>query len=119
MSSTETPVPKRRYYFNLSEISPPTKRSSLGKGNVTYRSRRQSPVQIEQRFPQQVVDQLLNLTPLEQKPPLLENSTVGEFQLFKPLFQDYKSKNGTKPLSELISLKAKNFLCTLIREIYI
>ena len=115
MSFNSTPAPKRRYNFTLQSISPPTKRSSIGtnRANVTIRARRSSTAQSGPQFPQSIITQLANLSPLEQKPPMLDNATVDDFIIFQPLFENYKAKHGTKPLADLLSIKAKNFLCVL------
>ena len=114
MSFNSTPAPKRRYNF-LQSLSPPNKRSSIGtKGaHVTVRARRSSTAPSGQQFSQSIITQLKDLSPLEQKPPMLVNATVDDFLTFKPLFENYKAKNGTKPLADLLSLQAKNFLCVL------
>ena len=118
MSFNSTPASKRRYNFTVQSISPPTKRSSIGtnKANVTIRARRSSTAQGGQDFPQSIITQLANLSQLEQKPPMLDNATIGEFIIFKPLFENYKAKQGTKPLADLLSIKAKNFLCSLYNK---
>ena len=59
------------------------------------------------------MNQIVNLTPLEQKHPMLENATVGEFIKFKPAFETYKALHGSKPLADLICIHAKHFLCAL------
>ena len=59
------------------------------------------------------MNQIVNLTPLEQKPPMLDNATVVEFLIFKPAFENYKALRGYKPLVDLISIRAKTFLCVL------
>jgi len=94
MSFNSTPAPKRRYNFTVQSISPPIKRSSIGtnKANVTIRARRSSTAQGGQQFPQSIITQLANLSQLEQKPPMLDNATIGEFIIFKPLFENYKAK---------------------------
>ena len=61
------------------------------------------------------MNQIVNLTPLEQKPPMSDNATVGEFIKFKPAFENYKALRGSKPLAVLApsQQKAKKILCVL------
>ena len=114
MSVYGTPAPKR-HHINIQGISPPSKRSSIGhkKANVTIRARRTSTDTGGQQIAQSIMNQIVNLTPLEQKHPMLENATVGAFIKFKPAFENYKALRGSKPLADLISIQAKNFLCVL------
>jgi hypothetical protein len=37
----------------------------------------------------------------------LQNATVGDFMIFKPLFEAYKAQNGSKDLTQLLSVQAK------------
>jgi hypothetical protein len=56
------------------------------------------------------------MSTLEQKAPILENATVGDFIIFKPLFEAYKAQNGSRTLAQLISIPAKNVLCILYNK---
>jgi len=108
-----TPAPKR--YSNISGLSPPLKmkRVSLGAkhSNVTFRTKQNAVLQGESNFAQSVLNQMEKLSTLEQKAPILENATVGDFMIFKPLFEAYKAQNGSKDLAQLLSVQAKNVLC--------
>ena len=119
MSSFGTPAVKR-HHINVKGISPPSKRSSIGtnkgRSNDTVRMRRASTDQGGSQFAQTVLIQLERLSTLKQTPPLLENATVGEFIIIKPLFKNYKAQISYKDLAELISPKAKNFLCVLYNK---
>ena len=113
-----TPAPKR--YSSISGISPPLKRSSLGaqkmRSNVTVRPHQQAALQGESSFAQTVLNQMEKLSTLEQKAPILENATVGDFIIFKPLFEAYKAQNGSRDLAQLISTQAKNVLCIIYNK---
>ena len=106
MSVYGTPAPKR-HHINIQGISPPSKRSSIGnkKANVTVRARRTSTDTGGQQIAQSIMNQIVNLTPLEQKHPMLDNAADEEFIKFKPAFENYKAlkqiniifTNGFKP----------------------
>ena len=68
-----TPAPKR-HHINIQGISPPSKRSNIGtkKANVTIRARRKSTHTGGQQIAQSIMNQLVKLTLLEQKPSMLE-----------------------------------------------
>jgi len=53
------------------------------------------------------------MSTLEQKAPILENATVGDFMIFKPLFEAYKAQNGSRNLAQLLSVPTKNVLCVI------
>ena len=56
------------------------------------------------------------MSTLEQKAPILENATVGDYIIFKPLFEAYKAQNGSRDLAQLISTQAKNVLCIIYNK---
>jgi len=111
-----TPASKR--YANLAGLSPPLKmkRSSLGatkRSNVTLRTKPPAVLQGESNFAQTVLNQMEKMSTLEQKAPILENATVGDFMIFKPLFEAYKAQNGSRNLAQLLSVPTKNVLCVI------
>ena len=111
-----TPASKR--YANLAGLSPPLKmkRSSLGankRSNVTLRTKPTAVLQGESNFAQTVLNQMEKMSTLEQKAPILENATVGDFMIFKPLFEAYKAQNGSRNLAQLLSVLTKNVLCVI------
>ena len=92
------------------------KRSSLGankRSNVTLRTKPTAVLQGESNFAQTVLNQMEKMSTLEQKAPILENATVGDFMIFKPLFEAYKAQNGSRNLAQLLSVPTKNVLCVI------
>jgi hypothetical protein len=114
-----TPAPKR--YANVSGISPPMKRSSLGalkmRSNVTVRTKQQAGLKGDSSFAQSVLNQMEKMSSLEQKTPILDNATVGDFLHFKPLFEAYQAQNGSRDLAQLLSVQAKNVLCIIYNKL--
>jgi hypothetical protein len=86
------------------------KRVSLGAkhSNVTLRTKQNAVLQGESNFAQSVLNQMEKMSTLDQKAPILENATVGDFIISKPLFEAYKAQNGSRDLAQLLSVQAKN-----------
>jgi len=81
------------------------------RSNVTVRTKQQAVLKGDSSFAQSVLNQMEKMSTLEQKAPILDNATVGDFLHFKPLFEAYKAQNGSRDLAQLLSVQAKNVLC--------